>query len=325
MRVRTCIDSVEERIELIAGESRKPGGFSVPTAVSILVHAVLLILFIRAHTTAPEIKQDAPAIRFVELIRSNPREFVEAPGPEVGSAPITAPFSDANRRASMPKPTGDTPTTRPGDGRGLYTPPMGSSPAPAGDPARAAGRTAETIAATEGSPTAPSSVDGSSRIPALRTEASAMAGEVNWRSAIKEIGKVASIGGNQGIDLSGVTGGEAGSAEAGPLSFETQWYDWGEYAQSMISRIRVNWYNHMPQLIRTGMQGVVTIRFTIQRDGRLTEITLLNSSGVPPYDNAARKSIELSSPLNPLPKDFPKSTERVTAMFYYNSTPPVNR
>ena len=152
-----------------------------------------------------------------------------------------------------------------------------------------------------------------------------MAGEVNWRSAIREIGKVASIGGNQGIDLSGVTGGEAGSAEAGPLSFETQWYDWGEYAQSMISRIRVNWYNHMPQLIRTGMKGVVTIRFTIQRDGRLTEIELLHSSGVPPYDNAARKSIELSSPLNPLPKDFPKSSERVTAMFYYNSTPPVNR
>ena len=73
------------------------------------------------------------------------------------------------------------------------------------------------------------------------------------------------------------------------------------------------------------MKGVVTIRFTIQRDGRITEVTLLNSSGVPPYDNAARKSIELSSPLNPLPKDFPKPTERVTAMFYYNSTPPVDR
>lgn len=322
MRVRTCIDSVEERIELIAGETRKRGGFSVPTMVSILVHVVLLILFLRAHREAPEIEQSEPAIRFVELIRNNPREFVEAPGPEVSSAPLTAPFSNANRRASTPDPSGETPTKRPGDGRGLYTPPMGSSPSEGGDPAKAAGRTSEMVAESEGSPVAPSTTETSSRIPALRTEASAIAGEVNWRSAIKEIGKVASIGGNQGIDLAGIAGGEKGFAEAGPLSFETQWYDWGDYAQSMISRIRVNWYNHMPQLIRTGMQGVVTIRFTIQRNGRLTDIEMLSSSGIPPYDFAARKSIELSSPLNPLPEDFPKPSERVTAMFYYNSTPP---
>ena len=119
----------------------------------------------------------------------------------------------------------------------------------------------------------------------------------------------------------------AGRAEVlrleGPLSFETQWYDWGEYAQSMVSRIRVNWYNNMPVLIRTGIKGVVTIRFTIHRNGRITDVVMLSSSGHPPYDFAAGKAIELSSPLNPLPGDFPNSTERVTAMFYYNSDPPA--
>jgi len=90
----------------------------------------------------------------------------------------------------------------------------------------------------------------------------------------------------------------------------------------MVSRIRVNWYANMPQLIRTGMQGVVTIRFTIHRDGRISDVTILKSSGVPPYDHAARKAIELSSPLNALPKDFPNSTERVTCMFYYNMQVP---
>ena len=96
-----------------------------------------------------------------------------------------------------------------------------------------------------------------SRIPALRTEASSIAG-VNWRTAIKEAAQVASIAGGDGIDLRGA-GGEKGFAEAGPLSFETQWYDWGDYAQSMVSRIRVNWYANMPQIIRTGMKGVVTV------------------------------------------------------------------
>ena len=67
---------------------------------------------------------------------------------------------------------------------------------------------------------------------------------------------------------------------------------------------------------------VVTIRFTIQRSGAITDITILNGSGVPPFDFAAKKAIELSSPLNPLPKDFPNNSERVTCMFYYNLEPP---
>jgi TonB family protein len=146
---------------------------------------------------------------------------------------------------------------------------------------------------------------------------------VDWRSAIKEVGKVASLGGGHGLDISALGGGgEKGFAQEGPLSFESQWYDWGEYAASMVSRIRVNWYGNMPQLIRSGMSGVVTIRFTIQRDGRISNIETLKSSGVPPYDFAARKAIELSSPLNALPKDFPNASERVTCMFYYNMDVP---
>ena len=152
-------------------------------------------------------------------------------------------------------------------------------------------------------------------------KASAAAGAIDWKSALKGV-KVASLGGGDGIDLGQLTGGEDGTAEQGPLSFETQWYDWGPYAQSMVSRIRVNWYANMPQIIRTGLKGKVTIRFTIQRDGRITDVTILESSAVPPYDYAAKKAIELSSPLQPLPKDFPNPSERVTCIFYYNMQVP---
>jgi TonB family protein len=149
-------------------------------------------------------------------------------------------------------------------------------------------------------------------------------GAIDWRSAIKEVGKVASLGtGQEGPELGNAGGGTKGFAKDGPISFETSWYDWGDYAQSMVARIRVNWMNVMPDLLRTGMQGVVTIRFTIHRDGQITDVTILNSSGVPPYDFAAKKAIENSSPLNPLPKDFPMPSERVTAMFYYNLEPPT--
>ena len=321
-------ERLDERIDLLAGTpGKKEPGFSVATFVSIVVHIALLVLFIRAHRAAPGIDaKSTPIAHYVDLIRANPREFVEAPGPAVNSAPLNAPYSDANRRASIPQPTGDKPTNRPGDGRGLYTPPSGGPAAPPAQKSSSPTNAGEAAGAPQQQqPTQIASLDpASSRIPDYRNEASMLGGEVNWRSAIKDIAKPGAAG-LGGVDLGDIDGGggEKGSAEAGPLSFETQWYDWGEYAASMVSRIRVNWHNVMPDLIRTGMSGVVTIRFTIQRDGRITDITMLKSSGIPPYDFAAKQALEASSPLKPLPKDFPNPYERVTAMFYYNR-PPVD-
>ena len=316
----------EERIDLvvIAEERRKPGGLSLSVVVSLVFHSLLIFWLIRSYQSAPKAAKDVPMARYIELMKQNPSDFVEAPGPATERAPLTAPLSDKNRRASMPEPTGPTPTTRPGDGRGLYTPP--TNPAPRG-PQRSANAPqspqTEQGASMDGaaSPSAPSDDSPLVYREPVKSAAAATGGTVDWNNAIREIGKVASLGGGDGLDLDRI-GGDRGSAEQGPLSFETQWYDWGDYAQSMVSRIRVNWYGNMPQIIRSGMKGVVTIRFTIHRDGRISDIQILESSTIPPYDFAARKAIELSSPLNPLPKDFPKSSERVTAMFYYNTDIP---
>jgi TonB family protein len=322
---------LEERIDLvvIAEEKRKTGGLSLAVVVSLVFHSLAIIWMVRSYRAAPPAAQDVPIARYVELMRQNPQDFVEAPGPEKDRAPMRAPLSDKNRTASMPQPTGDTPTTRPGDGGGLFTPP--SNPAPRG-PERASNpqvamqqpqqQQQRGAQAAQAAPSARSSAaDAVTFREPVRAAAASAATTVDWNSAIREVGKVASLGGGDGIDL-GKIGGERGTAEQGPLSFETQWYDWGNYAQSMVSRIRVNWYGNMPQIIRSGMKGVVTIRFTIHRDGRISDIQILESSTIPPYDFAARKAIELSSPLNPLPKDFPKDRERVTAMFYYNSDVP---
>lgn len=314
---------MHEEIELLVDEpSEETPGVRVsgPTLVSIVLHTLLILFLIRIyHPIRPDDKA-TPIAHYIELIKQNPRAFTEAPGPTIDKTPLNAPYSDANRRASGPKPAGEQPTIRPGDGSARpYTPPpqqaQASNPGP-----RASGATPPPQDASQ----LPADITtNSSRMPALRTSQAAAA-QVNWHSVIKEVGKVASLGGNQSIDVNqlGGGGGDKGFFEQGPVSFETQWYDWGAYAQSMVSRIRINWYEQMPPLIRTGMKGVVTIRFTIQRDGSITDIEMLNSSTVPPYDFAAKKAIELSSKLNPLPKDFPEQSERVTCMFFYNSEPP---
>ena len=305
---------------IVAEETRKPGGFSIAVGASLLLHALMILLFIRSYGTAVEVPP-APVARYVELVRQAPRQFVEAPGPEAATAPLTAPFSDLNRKASIPQPTGDTPTNRPGDGREIYTPPAGTPDRPAAPPQRAQ-EAQQPRQASLGAP-APSALEQpAAEAPSLGdpepARASAADSMVAWRQAIKEVRAVPAAAGGGSLDAGALGGGDRGTAEQGPLSFETQWFDWGPYAQSMVSRIRVHWYANMPHLIRTGIAGVVTIRFTSHRDGRITDVSVLESSGHPPYDFAARKAIELSSPLNPLPDNFPNPTERVTAKFFYN-------
>ena len=316
---------VDEQIDLVvvAEEKPKTAGLSLSVVVSVIVHTLLLVWFVSGYKPLPPAADQVPMTRYVELMQQQPREFTEAPGPEVERAPLNAPYSDRNRKASMPEPTGDQPTRRPGDGSGgIFNPP--SNPAPRGPQPTVAPaapqqqQQQQQQPSGEQSATNPAPPDASLIYREEKPAASQAnaAGTIDWNKAIRQV-KVASLGGGDGIDL-GRMGGETGSAEPGQLSFETQWYDWGDYAQSMVSKIRVNWYANMPRLIRDGVKGVVTIRFTIHRDGHVSDVTLLKSSGAPPYDLAAKKAIELSSPLRPLPQDFPKLTERVTCMFYYN-------
>jgi periplasmic protein TonB len=311
---------------------REESGPGLGLLVSIVVHAVL-IATVALSNPAVEEPEDQP-LTYVELTPSVPVPapqmpemppqpvFTEAPGPAVERAPAEAAFSDANRRASMPVPTGDQPTTRPGLTDAPYIPgaaaPGEPSPPVRGSeasPAEPGGDRPEEAQA-EASPGR--DADLAFAEPRSQPQLNERNSPVDWTTAIQEAGKVASLGG----PFPGTFGGEEGFAESGPVSFETQWYEWGEYANSMVRRIRYHWYNNMPALVRMGVKGVVRIRFTIERDGRITDITILSSSGHPPYDFAARKALELSSPLQPLPSDFPKDSERVTASFFYNMRAP---
>jgi TonB family protein len=319
---------LDDQLEfLIQGQERSwRDGVSWSVILSVVVHIVLVTWVLLNYHPVTSTDKATPMAKYVVMMKQNP-QFTEAPGKKIEKAPMNAPYSDANRKASAPQSTGEQPTKRPGDGGPLYTPPM-----PRGGDGRESGASSPAAAPAQPqySQQQPSEATPLQQRPEdpftyrqQTTQAAAAAGPVDWRRALKEV-KVASLGtGQEGLDLGSAGGGEKGSVETGPLSFETQWYDWGDYAASMVSRIRVNWIANMPQLLKTGMKGVVTIRFTIHRTGRISDVTIVNSSGAPPYDFAAKKAIELSSPLNALPADFPNESERVTCVFYYNDTPPA--
>jgi TonB family protein len=307
---------LQERLDLIV-EQPRARGTSVAVAVSLIVHALFLVA-LALRKEPPVAKNQEQAVRFVQLLRQQQEQtHTEAPGEKVDSAPVKAPLSDANRRASMPRPTGDQPTLRPGDGSGLYQP--GGAPRPQ-QRAQTSRESSSSQPSDQGERTNPQQQTPADtftyQVPSAKANAAA---PINWGSAIREVGKVASLGSGEGVAASG---GEEGFAESGPISFETQWYDWGDYAQQMVAKIRHHWYANMPTLIRLGVRGSVTIQFTIQRNGQITDVRTIRTSEIPPYDFAARKAIELASPLQPLPADFPNSTERVTAQFFYNMNPP---
>jgi len=108
------------------------------------------------------------------------------------------------------------------------------------------------------------------------------------------------------------------SGPLGGLSFDTPGFDWGPYARKIYWVIWANWTQGWPPAARAGLQGVVTVRFRIHRDGTVTGITVEDPSGTPAFDTCATLALEASNPLPALPEEFPKESEGITARFFYN-------
>ena len=113
---------------------------------------------------------------------------------------------------------------------------------------------------------------------------------------------------------------EGGGVDSGALSFDTQWYDWGPYAKSMLAKIRRHW--RIPEIARMGVTGIVKVRFYIERDGAITGLRVIDESGKPPMDFAARDAIADSMNFEPLPAGLGlNGPEGVTITFLYNVEP----
>ena len=84
-------------------------------------------------------------------------------------------------------------------------------------------------------------------------------------------------------------------------SLESDWY-----LASVQQRIWALWM----QQVKTGMQEAVTVAFTIQADGSVTDIKVVQSSGAVLLDLAAQRAITSAAPFGPLPKNY--GTNRIT-------------
>jgi hypothetical protein len=107
----------------------------------------------------------------------------------------------------------------------------------------------------------------------------------------------------------------------GTLSFDTQGFPWGDYARQLYVIIRNNWLERIPLAAREGIAGYTCQHFVIARSGIISSLDVTRTSSVPPFNKAASDAIHASSPLPPLPSEFPDPEEGVTFCFYYNMYP----
>jgi TonB family protein len=103
------------------------------------------------------------------------------------------------------------------------------------------------------------------------------------------------------------------------LQFDPQGADFTLWVNRFKDEVYRNW--NVPQSALFGAaRGHVDFEFTVERDGRMSALRLLKSSGTASLDKAAQFALE-SSRLLPLPDDYGPQRVTMQVAFYYNEAP----
>jgi protein TonB len=104
-------------------------------------------------------------------------------------------------------------------------------------------------------------------------------------------------------EASGTTAGPAagagGTAGIGGFKIDQADFKYPIYIDRMVAIMSMNWFKPA-QVVQTNP----VVHFQIQRDGTITDVALVTSSGLPFVDRAAMRAVYASSPLPPLPADY---------------------
>ncbi len=132
-------------------------------------------------------------------------------------------------------------------------------------------------------------------------------GRTPTRGAQPQFGSAVAETGARGQGFGLSTGGGAGSGSR----LDVADFCCPDYVLLMVERIRSNWNS------RAEATGQTMIKFTIQRDGQITDVSVLKSSGLAALDINAQRAVLVTRTLPPLPEPFPNRTLTVDLSFEY--------
>lgn len=94
--------------------------------------------------------------------------------------------------------------------------------------------------------------------------------------------------------------------------------DFRPYMQQVLNLVRRQWFAVIPQIARTGRQGIVVLQFSIDRRGQVPKLVIANTSGTVAFDQAAVASVSASNPFPTLPNEYRGTEIRLQLAFSYN-------
>ncbi len=116
---------------------------------------------------------------------------------------------------------------------------------------------------------------------------------------------------DQSLGIPTGTGGQS----LGGLSFDPQGADFTLWLNHFKNEIYRNWIFPLPA--QMGIKGHVDFAFTVERDGSISSLRMLKSSGTPAMDRAAQNALQNSRFL-PLPSDYRPPRVEMQVGFFYN-------
>ena len=118
------------------------------------------------------------------------------------------------------------------------------------------------------------------------------------------------------LAVDGIRGVQTGTGQQmGEFFFDPKGADFTAWTNHLKNDVYRNWI--VPPSVRMGIRGHVEIEFRVDRDGTMSAIRVVRSSGTPALDRAAQNALLGSRPL-PLPSDYRPTQLAMQVTFFYN-------
>ncbi len=99
------------------------------------------------------------------------------------------------------------------------------------------------------------------------------------------------------------------------IQFDSKGVDFGPWLRRFRAQIYRNWFVPQAAMVH---KGRVVITFNVHRNGRITDLQVIQPASTDSFNTSAATALRLSSPTLPLPDAYPLDTVFFTVTFHYN-------
>ncbi len=103
------------------------------------------------------------------------------------------------------------------------------------------------------------------------------------------------------------------------LQFDTRGVEFGPWVRRFLAQVMRNW---LISPATTSLRGNVLVSFNVHKNGAITDVAVVRTTGVDAFSTSSFNAIAASNPTVPLPPEYPEEKAPITITFYYNETPP---